>query len=183
MRPRIQAVDDDTIPVMVPRNGKALVPTSPARVRGLREHLSRVLVTIGYGETVSPPRAEPEGFAARVARAACSLCRGWCCRNGADDAFIDDQTLSRVRKADPALDVNATMQLYVERVPDIGYEGSCIFHGRNGCTLDRSLRSNVCNTYFCGGLHSYLKDGDKEAPAVIIAGEGDDMRSTPVLLP
>jgi hypothetical protein len=80
-------------------------------------------------------------------------------------------------------DARAVVQLYVGRVPDLGYEGSCIFHGRRGCTLDRSLRSEVCNAYFCGGLHSYLKGGDTETPAVIIAGEGGDMRTSPVLMP
>ncbi len=50
--------------------------------------------------------------------------------------------------------LNSLLQLYNERVPAAGYAGSCIFHGKRGCTLDRSLRSDVCNSYFCGGLYS-----------------------------
>jgi hypothetical protein len=35
--------DDDSLPVMVPRCDKALVPMSPTRVRRLREHLIKEL--------------------------------------------------------------------------------------------------------------------------------------------
>lgn len=177
------SADDDALPVMVPRNDKALVPTSPARVRRLRSHLALVLVSTKDDEAVSPLRPEPDGFAAHVTRTACSLCEGWCCRNGEDDAFLDEPTMARVCGARPEMDTDAVLQLYSDRVPAIGYQGSCIFHGKQGCTLDRSLRSDVCNAYFCGGLHSYLKSGDTAAPAVVIAGQGKGMRTSPNLTP
>ena len=97
------AADDDSLPVMVPRNDKAAVPISPERVRRLRKHLVvalRALRTMKNPEhSVSPLRPEPEGFAAHVARTACSLCKGWCCRNGEDHAFLDERTMARVRCA------------------------------------------------------------------------------------
>src|SRR5258708_3517705 len=175
--------DDDALPVMVPRNDKALVPTSPARVRRLRQHLAMVLVRISDDETASPVRPAPESFAARVAHAACSICRGWCCRNGDDDAYLDEPTLARVYLVGSEMDAQAVMQLYVDQVPEVGYKGSCIFHGKQGCTLDRSLRSDVCNAYFCGGLHAYVRGGDTLVPTVVIAGEGDEMRTSAVLRP
>src|SRR4029077_713160 len=85
-------------------------------------------------QSVSPLRPEPEGFAARVARTACSLCKGWCCGNGGDHAFLDERTMTRVRCARLELDMHAVLRLYLERVPEVGYEASCIFHGRLGCT-------------------------------------------------
>jgi hypothetical protein len=91
--------------------------------------------------------------------------------------------MARVRRARSALDVRAVLRLYVERVPEVGYEGSCIFHGKQGCTLDRELRSDVCNSYFCGGIQSYMTDGDALTPAMIIAGVGDKMRTSPILMP
>ena len=79
--------DDDSLPVIVPRSDKVLVPMSATRIRRLREHLRVALHTMKDPKcSASPLRPEPEGFAARVARTACSLCRGWCCRNGDDDA-------------------------------------------------------------------------------------------------
>jgi hypothetical protein len=178
--------DDDSLPVMVPRSDKALVAISPERVRRLREHLIEVLRELRTSKhsehSASPMRPEPTGFAARVARAACSLCKGWCCRNGDDDAFLDDRTLARVRIARPDLDERAVLRLYLERVPAAVYKDSCIFHGKRGCTLDRSLRADVCNSYFCGGLSVYMKTR-AAVPTRVIAGEGDEMRTSPVLVP
>jgi hypothetical protein len=179
--------DDDPLPVMVPRSDRTLASTPPERVRRLRKHL---IVTLRALRTIkppkrppSPPRPEPEGFAGRVAGTACGLCKGWCCKNGEDDAFLDEQTLLRVRRASPALNARAILRLFLDRVPPDTYQGSCIFHGKQGCTLDRSLRSDVCNTYFCGGLQNYLTGGDTTTPAVIFAGEGSKMRTSPVLTP
>jgi len=187
-RPNFKAVaDDDSLPVMVPRNDKAAVLISPERVRRLRKHLVVTLRALRMMKdpeySVSPLRPEPEGFAGRVARTACSLCKGWCCKNGAGDAFLDEGTMARVCRARSALDVRAVLQLYIERVPEVGYEDSCIFHGKQGCTLDRSLRSDVCNSYFCGGLQVYMTGGDTMTPTMIIAGVGDKMRTSPILMP
>jgi hypothetical protein len=43
MQRRSVSVDDDSRSVLVPRSDKALVPTSAARVRRLREHLIEML--------------------------------------------------------------------------------------------------------------------------------------------
>jgi hypothetical protein len=175
--------DDDFLPVMVPRSDKALVQMSAARVRRLRGHLLGALHTMKDPMCSSSPlRPEPEGFAARVARTACSLCKGWCCRNGGDDGFLDDRTMARVRTARPDMDERAVLRLYIDRVPAAAYKDSCIFHGKRGCTLDRSLRADVCNSYFCGGLGAYMKTREAVQTRVI-AGEGDKMRTSPVLTP
>ena len=82
-----------------------------------------------------------------------------------------------------AADVRAVQRLYIERVPEVGYEGSCIFHGKQGCTLDRSLRSDIWNSYFCDGLQNYMTGGDAMTPTMIIAGVGDKMRTSPIMMP
>jgi hypothetical protein len=181
------AAEDDSLPVMVPRNDRATVSISPARVRRLHEHLVEALRPLrtmtNPQHPASPLRPEPQGFAARVAHTACSLCKGWCCRNGEDHGFLDERTIARVRRAGLAVDVSAVLRLYLERVPEVGYEESCIFHGKQGCTLDRSLRSDVCNRYFCDGLQGYLTGGDAVTPTMIIAGVGDKIRTSAILMP
>jgi len=179
--------DDDNLPVMVPRSDKPLVAVSPERVRRLREHLIKELAELRKAKHLdcfaTPERPGPTGFAATVARSACSLCKGWCCRNGDDDAFLDDRTLARVRLARPEMKERAMLRLYLSRVPPVAYRESCIFHGKEGCTLDRSMRADVCNTYYCGGLGAFMKSSDAPMPTVVIAGEGDKMRTSPVLVP
>jgi choline dehydrogenase-like flavoprotein len=111
-----------------------------------------------------------------------SLCKGWCCRNGDDNGFLDELTLTRLRVATPDMTEGAILWLYLARVPAAAYRDSCIFHGKQGCTLDRSLRADICNSYFCGSLGAYMKTG-AIGPIRVIAGEGDKMRTSPVLTP
>jgi hypothetical protein len=178
---------DDNQPVMVPRNVRRLVATSPERARRLRGHLVATLRALrtmkDRGLSTSPIQSDSKDFAAGVARAACSLCKGWCCKGGGEHAYVDETTIARVRRARPELNALAVARLYSERVPAAGYEGSCIFHGRQGCTLDRSLRSDVCNSYFCSGLDIYLTGGDPAIPVIIIAGEGNKLITSRVLTP
>jgi hypothetical protein len=181
MSRRVPYPDDDAIPVIVPRSGRALAPISPERLRRLRDHLTRTVASMRPDEPPSNVRDGPEGFHAKVAATACTLCRGWCCRGGADDGFLDEPTLARVS---PSLMSGAeVIDMYLERVPDVGYAGSCIFHGVRGCTLDRSTRSDVCNAYFCDGLHSFLWSNEPVGPTIVISGELTEMRLSPVLTP
>jgi hypothetical protein len=186
-RPHRHVADDDSVPVMVPRNDKPLVAVAPERVRRLREHLIKELRDLRKARHIehvaSPLRPEPSGFAGVVARSACSLCKGWCCKNGGDDAFLDDRTLARMRLANPDMTEGAMLRRYLDRVPAVAYRDSCIYHGKQGCMLDRSMRADVCNTYYCGGLSAFMKDDAAAAPIVVIAGEGDKVRTSPILTP
>jgi hypothetical protein len=156
-------------------------------VRRLRKHLVaslRAMRTMKAPErSASPLRPEPDGFVGEVARTACSVCKGWCCKSGGDHAYLDERSMARVRRARDDLDARAVVRLYLERVPAVGYEGSCVFHGAAGCTLDRSLRSDVCNSYFCSSLGNYVKDGPAAAGVVVIAGEAEEQRMSVVLKP
>lgn len=180
---RGHAIDEDAHPVIVPRSEKQLVATPAERVRRLEAHLLRTLAGMDDSDGPVPIRPEPTGFPAQVIRSACTLCRGWCCRNGGDDAFLDARTMARVHHAQPVPSIQATARVYLDLVPESVVEGSCIYHGSQGCTLDRAIRSDVCNAYFCGGLQAYLSGGETEGPTVVIAGEGRRMRTSRVLLP
>ncbi len=174
---------DDALPVMVPLNARTLVAMDPERIRRLRKHLVQSLraerTMKRPVESASPLRPEPEGLVGEVARAACALCRGFCCKGGGEHGYLDERVMARVRQARPELEARAVIRLYVERVPAVSYAGSCVFHGAKGCTLDRSLRSDVCNSYYCGGLADVMKSGTVEGGVVIIAKEdGRTQRSS-----
>ena len=76
--------------------------------------------------------------------------------------------MARVRRARPELNARKVLRLYLDRVPEAGYVGSCVFHGQKGCTLDRSMRSDICNDFYCGGLEAYLTRGENTQPVVIV---------------
>jgi len=170
---------------MVPLNTRALVAMEPERVRRLRKFLVQSLRAMRTMkrpvESASPLRPEPEGLVGEVARAACALCRGFCCKGGGEHGYLDERVMARVRQARPELEARAVIRLYIERVPEVGYAGSCVFHGKTGCTLDRALRSDVCNSYYCGGLTDVVKAGTVEGAVVIIAkGDGAAQRTSRV---
>jgi len=178
--------DHDSLPVMVPRSDKRLAPVSPERIRRLRQHLIEIILGLRRASampTSSKVASEPNDFAGIVVRAACALCKGVCCKHGDDNGYIDDGALVRVRLARPGLSDEALLKLYLQRIPAAAYRDSCIFHGKKGCTLDRSMRADICNSYFCGGLRAYIDSGAVPEPTIVIAGDTEKMRVSPVLIP
>jgi hypothetical protein len=178
--------DHDGVPVMVPRSEKRLAPMSPQRIRHLRQHLIDVILDLRKAEAqarTSDIAPEPDGFVRVVARAACRLCKGVCCSHGGDHGYIDIGALTRFRMLHSWLSAEGVVMRYLDRIPQASYRDSCIFHGKKGCTLDRSMRSDICNGYFCGGLRAYLDSGAPPEPTVVIAGETEKMRVSPVLSP
>ena len=169
----------------VPLNTRNLVPRDPERVRRLRKHLIdslRAMRTMKRPlESASPLRPEPDGFIGAVARAACTLCRGFCCKGGGEHGYLDERVMVRVRQARPELEARAVIRLYIDSVPLAGYAGSCVFHGEAGCALDRSLRSDVCNSYYCTGLSSFVKTPEPPKSAIITAAADGETRTWSVL--
>lgn len=87
----------------------------------------------------------------------CGTCGGACCTAGGTHAFLKADSLLRIRaqragEAQAEDRPEAIRALYVAALPAEHYHDSCVFHARDGCTLPRGLRSNLCNRYQCGGL-------------------------------
>ena len=88
---------------------------------------------------------------------ACGLCRGYCCAEGGDEAFIAPATLERARARYPDLTDDDLCQLYMDALPARGIAGSCVFHGERGCSLPRSLRARICNEYYCEPIRQWME--------------------------
>lgn len=173
--------------VTVPRNTRPLLPMPQERARRLREHVVRSLRSLRRTRSAepcaSPLRAEPQGFAGTLAHAACALCAGYCCKGGGEHAYLDERDLARVCQAHPELGARAIVRLYVASVPTQGYDGSCVFHGLRGCTLHRSLRSDVCNSYFCNALRDAVATANTAGQVTVTAcGEDGTTRTAPALV-
>jgi len=178
------AAGDEQQAVMVPGYAGTLAQRDAGRIRALRKHLAESMRDAREAKTqaaVTPPPEQPGGFRASVARTACTLCRGWCCRNGGEHAYLDGRALARVRRERPELDARAILRLYTDAVAEPAYAGSCMFHGASGCTLDRSLRSDLCNSYYCSGLEAFMKSETLPGKAIVLSAAEGKMRMSPVL--
>ena len=178
--------DDDRQPVMVPRNDKPLVAVKPARVRRLREHLIEVMRELRMEKqwacSASPVRSEPTGFPARVAQTACSLCKGWCCRNGDDDGFLDDRTLARVHAAKPDMTERDLLRIYLGRVPAVVYRN--FLHSPWETRLHAGQVAARRRLQFLLLRRPRRLHEDRSCCSDrVIAGERDKMRTSPVLMP
>jgi hypothetical protein len=178
--------DTQTIPqIDVPGQRVALEPPSPARVRALKRHLIESLRDLAAARRperlVQKRQPEPGGQTAEVLRQACAHCAGSCCMAGGTHAFIDERTLARVHAEQPTLTARALLGAYVTSVAPLSYRGSCLFHGPLGCSLDRPLRAELCNAYYCNGLQTYLDHPAPPGSVVrVVTHAGDERLIAPV---
>jgi hypothetical protein len=175
---------DPAVPlaVTVPLQDSPLEPPSRDRIRKLRRHLVEAMRDLREAKQpellIQRPDAEPDGFAAEVVRTGCATCRGFCCKGGGDHAYVDERTMARVRRDLSELDARAVIRRYVEAVAPLSYRGSCLFHGERGCNLPRSLRADLCNSYYCKGLQDFLLRDPRPTTVLIVATRnGKERRS------
>jgi hypothetical protein len=171
-----------SIRIEVPGQRVPLEPLAATRVRAFKRHLidaMRDLVGARRPERLIQKRGpEPTGSAEAGVRAACGHCGGSCCMAGGTHAFIDDRTLARVRAERPGITARALLSAYVSAVAPLAYRGSCLFHGPVGCTLDRPLRAELCNSYYCNGLKDFLKAEPKAGQTVTVVAHSGEERTT-----
>lgn len=167
-----------TVGIEVPGQREALAPPPAERVRALKRHLIasfRDLVAARRKDRLIQKRAAaPDGPHGSAVAGACAHCAGSCCMAGGTHAFIDERTLARVCAERPALGARAVLSAYVGAVAPRSYLGSCLFHGETGCTLERGLRAELCNAYYCNGLKDVLRISLKVGDSVVVrthAGE------------
>lgn len=105
----------------------------------------------------------------------CATCRGECCTAGGDHAFLRDDSIARVRAQHPALSESDLLGLYAEHLPVRHYRGSCVYHTTTGCALPRTLRSNLCNRYVCGGVTQLRHALTESGGAQVFVGAADSV--------
>lgn len=86
---------------------------------------------------------------------ACTLCKGGCCTQGYDHAYLTAATLYRFMQSENVHSPAMVMEEYLGRLPEKSVAGSCLFHTQSGCALTREMRSDVCNGYLCDNLKNF----------------------------
>jgi hypothetical protein len=157
--------------VIVPGFDATMQLMTQQRRDTLRTHLEEVLSEMPI-ELAEVSMAQRSTTTQQVLNAACGTCRGYCCRKGGDSAYVKPDTIARVRLHHPGLSNEDVAATYLNAVPEISAAGSCIFHGKQGCTLPRGFRADICNDYHCPPLEDWM-NGESSRPVsfVIIRDE------------
>ena len=141
----------------------------PLRAVGQKRRRIFAAFLAGLFAEVSRPRVKAAGRpkhkpeATRFAEA-CAACRGHCCRNGGNDAYLDENAIALAWAQHPRLSKRGLMRLYLDAIPDRAFADSCIFHAKDGCSLPRSLRAPVSGAYLCGPLERLAKSHSHPSP-------------------
>jgi hypothetical protein len=147
--------------LVVPSGHTPLRPVSERRRRVYAAHVDAVIAaalapaeaeapghTVPDSETIAPDSTLPGRL--------CGVCGGGCCASGGTHAYLKEATVRRVLAENPGLDPASLRALYLDHVPARSVSRSCINHTRSGCTLPRSLRSDICNRWVCHPLTALL---------------------------
>ncbi|MBT3377819.1 MAG: hypothetical protein HN742_26535 [Lentisphaerae bacterium] len=178
----------ESLPLVVVRanTGKA-ADLSEERVRALRDYLTPLVDQAAESISGTPPPQEtapdPTGEIDPVAEQTCACCRGFCCRNGGNHAYLTVETLQSFMAARPSQCPNDVLDAYLTQASGKAYRDSCIFHRPDGCGLSRAMRSNTCNDYFCRPLQRYREDtvGGESPGAFIVAADGGEAQAAVVV--
>lgn len=141
---------------------------SQARRRAYAAHLdTAIAAALDPSTPPSEPSPDPEGGAggSSLPGRVCGACGGGCCAVGHDHAFLSAKTIRRVLAAAPGLEPARLRQTYLDHLPERAMQHSCINHAVDGCSLPRSLRSDVCNVYVCTAIRD-VEAGLKADPPV-----------------
>ena len=116
---------------------------------------------------------------------ACASCRGSCCIRGYGQmAFVKVGTIQGFRRAEPGLTQEAILARYAAHFPEESSAGGCIFQGPLGCTLPRSFRAGICNTYHCELLDALIEEArGAEGPVVVAAADAEGVQVVSVMAP
>ncbi|MFK7768744.1 MAG: hypothetical protein AB8B55_16100 [Mariniblastus sp.] len=92
----------------------------------------------------------------------CGICKGGCCANGQEHAYITASTIRRFMNENPSLDAAEVLDSYVGKLEKETAEESCINQTKTGCGLPREMRSDSCNAYFCQELRNLHDEVNKQ---------------------
>ncbi len=144
-------------------------------------HLSEITETAfasalpGAGDvkrTVDAQQGEPHPWN----NAACGTCRGRCCKHqgGRYDAFQTVEHIQHMRQTRPEMSADDIIAHFTNALPEVSNEGSCVFHGPQGCVLERTDRADVCNTFRCDALERLAEDIQPDTvDAIALVSVGD----------
>ena len=100
----------------------------------------------------------------------CAMCKGGCCACGKEHAYHSVFSMRRYMDENPQQSAGEIIECFLSAIATHVIADSCINHTVNGCALPRSMRSDICNAYYCDSLKKYQdKMFAKDRPQPVIA--------------
>lgn len=169
---------------VVPHQDRPAEPLSAQRRAAFEAHLRKIAA-----EGFAVPRPEdhwsPDGAERHhdpepgLVVAACSTCRGSCCRLGGPQmAFLALVDVCQYRLTDPAPSPEGFVARYLGLLPQASVPEACVFQSAAGCTVPRAERAGICNSFRCTGLHMMMQEWNREPrSAAIVAHDEGEVRA------
>lgn len=92
----------------------------------------------------------------------CGMCKGGCCADGKEHAYISPVIIRRQMDTNPALEKEDILSIYVSNIAPETMLNACINQTKTGCALPRALRADICNSHFCGPIANYIKNMESQ---------------------
>jgi hypothetical protein len=170
------------IPTPIPFYGSRLANLSAGRRRAFRRALIRLVRAANDHDVGSSPDEidpSPAPKVQAVLDRACALCQGFCCNNGGDHAYLTEETVRHYWALYPGQRPRDVFAAYLRHLGTETIDGSCIFHGADGCQLPREKRSHTCNRYFCQELVDFQgsQTPQTETRGFFATVDGNEFRS------
>jgi hypothetical protein len=148
----------------LPANERGVVPLPGERRAAFATNI-RAALDRALDDPDRPVPESPEDSAAQapLIRGACSACRGSCCTQGGEHAFLYPDHFRRFFRNHPERSRDELLADYLSRVPPESVQDSCVYHCETGCALPRELRANLCNSFLCGDLTELLEARSRQA--------------------
>src|SRR5579871_5650003 len=138
--------------IELPGFDRGLTHVEPGRREAFAAHLESVMADLSSSPISKPDGPDDAERGSSVFSAACTACRGYCCRGGGDTGYLDREALEDVWNRLPHLSKRELLSAYIDAVPNVSFENSCIFHAEHGCALPRTMRPPICVAHLCWPL-------------------------------
>lgn len=153
--------DHGELLIVVPFFEGSLVTPPASRIETFRTHLEKILhdaeselsdqANHDVLKQIHADRAIEAQTSLRIINA-CTTCRGKCCAQGGEHAFLKSEFMAWRMLQESEKSPEDLLHEYLSIIPEEAYEDSCLYHSVNGCVLPREIRSNTCNGFLCTGL-------------------------------
>lgn len=171
---------DDLLVAAVPfQNNPIEAPSSNYR-EAFQMHLKAIVseaFSLGLNTSETADGNPDSSTEPPIIEAACSACQGYCCAKGGGEkyAFLTVTTVLNYLRQYQDSTAEEVISFYDDAIPDASVREACIYQSELGCTLERSARASICNSFYCHDIYALheLTEGRMDVSLAIVAINDD----------